>query len=155
MSWDTLVSDKPAKTMHEKAFTIGRLAAAAGVNLQTVRYYQRRGLLPVPPRPASGYRRYTPADVRRIRFIKRAQTLGFTLRGVDELLTLSDQSCRDVQVVAEARRADVAARLRDLRRMLKALDVALAACRKSGHDAECPLIDTLADSEEKVLDSVP
>ena len=74
--------------MAETGLTIGKLAAAAGVNLQTVRYYQRRGLIDQPPKPSTGYRRYPRATVDRIRFIKRAQQLGFTLDDIEEMLAL-------------------------------------------------------------------
>ncbi|MDA3922919.1 MAG: MerR family transcriptional regulator [Salinisphaera sp.] len=83
--------------MTEMGQTIGQLAAAAGVNRQTVRYYQRRGLLEQPPRPAHGYRRYEQAALERLRFIKRAQALGFTLDEIKHLLVLSDGRCAGVQ----------------------------------------------------------
>lgn len=134
--------------MPKEFFTIGRLAAAAGVNLQTVRYYQRRGLLPLSPRPISGYRRYSHTDVQRIRFIKRAQALGFTLREIRQLLELSERSCGEVRPLAEIKRDDVASRIRDLKRMLKALDRAIEACRQGDPDAQCPLIETLTENSQ-------
>ncbi len=134
--------------MLQAGFTVGRLAHAAGVNLQTVRYYQRRGLLPVPARPTVGYRLYSHADVQRIRFIKRAQALGFTLREIRQLLELSERRCHEVQPLAEIKRGDVVRRMRDLKRMLKALDRVLAACRQGDPDARCPLIETLAEDTE-------
>ena len=134
--------------MRQASFTVGRLARAAGVNLQTVRYYQRRGLLPVPPRPTAGYRLYSHADVQRIRFIKRAQALGFTLREICQLLELSERRCREGRPLAEVKRDDVVRRMRDLKRMLKALDRVLAACRQGDPDARCPLIETLAEDTE-------
>lgn len=137
-----------ASEMNEATFTVGRLARKSGVNLQTVRYYQRRGLFPVPPRPASGYRLYSHTDVQRIRFIKRAQALGFTLREIRQLLELSERRCREVRPLAEIKRDDVVRRMRDLKRMLKALDKALEACRQGDPDARCPLIETLAEDTE-------
>lgn len=134
--------------MSQATFTIGRLARAAGVNLQTVRFYQRRGLLPVFPRPMSGYRLYSHTDVQRIRFIKRAQALGFTLREIRQLLELSERRCREVRPLAEIKRDDVVRRMRDLNRMLRALDRALEACRQGDPDAGCPLIETLAEDAE-------
>lgn len=134
--------------MNQASFTIGRLAREASVNLQTVRYYQRRGLFPVPPRPTSGYRLYADADVQRIRFIKHAQALGFTLREIHQLLELSERRCREVRPLAQIKRGDVVRRIRDLKRMLKALDGALEACRQGDPDAKCPLIEALAEDTE-------
>lgn len=134
--------------MNQASFTIGRLAREASVNLQTVRYYQRRGLLQVPPRPASGYRLYSGADVQRIRFIKRAQALGFTLWEIRQLLELSERRCREVRPLAEIKRDDVIRRIRDLKRMLKALDRALEACRQGDPDDKCPLIEALTEDAE-------
>lgn len=134
--------------MNQASFTIGRLAREAGVNLQTVRYYQRRGLLPVPPSPTSGYRLYSRTDVQRIRFIKRAQALGFTLREIRQLLELSERRCREVRPLAEVKRDDVARRIRDLKRMLQALDRALEACHRGDPEARCPLIEALAEDAE-------
>ncbi len=131
------VPDEPTRT-------IGAVARDAGVNLQTVRYYQRRGLLPIPPKPVVGYRRYPLATVSRIRFIKRAQALGFSLREIRQLLDLADRKCAEVRPLAEARRADIARRLADLEAMAGVLDQVIAACRKGDPEAHCPLLDTLS-----------
>ena len=133
--------------MTETGRTIGQLATAAGVNLQTVRYYQRRGLLEQPDKPGNGYRRYPPAALERLRFIKRAQTLGFTLNEVKQLLTLADGRCADVQSLAQVKRDDVDRRLNDLMRLRTALDEALTACQRGDPDAHCPLIDVLAQGQ--------
>lgn len=130
--------------MTEPGRTIGQLARAAGVNLQTVRYYQRRGLLSQPPKPASGYRRYPAAAIERLRFIKRAQRLGFTLAEIGYLLELADGRCAEVRALAQAKRDDVERRIADLTRVRAALDDALAACARGAPDAHCPLIDALA-----------
>lgn len=139
------MNDTASAVLDEPTRTIGAVARDAGVNLQTVRYYQRRGLLPVPPKPAYGYRRYPLATVRRIRFIKRAQTLGFPLREIRQLLDLADRRCAEVRPLAEARRADIARRLTDLEAMAGVLDEVIAACRKGDPGAHCPLIDTLSE----------
>ncbi len=131
-------------SMTESGYTIGQFAAAAGVNPQTVRYYQRRGLLSQPPKPADGYRRYPAEALERLRFIKRAQGLGFTLDEIGYLLELADGRCADVQALARAKRNDVAHRIADLTRVRAALDDALAACARGDPDAHCPLIDALA-----------
>src|SRR5919106_6046 len=100
--------------------TIGQVAKHAGVGVETVRFYERRGLLDAPPRRASGYRQYSPDVVRRIQFIKRAKDLGFSLREICELLSLRvdpDTTCDEVKQRAEAKIADIKTKLRDLRRM--------------------------------------
>lgn len=122
--------------------TIGRLARAAGVHVETIRYYQRRGLLPKPSRPAAGHRRYAADTLARLRFIQRAQELGFTLREIAELLALGSASCRETQRLAERRRADIAARMKDLAAMRRALDRLLRACA-AGRSPACPIIESL------------
>lgn len=130
--------------------TIGRLAAEAGVNVETVRYYQRQGLMPEPPRPRDGHRIYDQAAVERLRFIRRAQQLGFTLREVGELLALGDGACREVQELAEAKLAEIETRLRDLEAMREVLAGHLAACREGEAGYGCPLVRVLgADTGQK------
>lgn len=124
--------------------TIGAVARQAGVNLQTVRYYQRRGLIEQPPKPPSGYRRYDSNAVDRIRFIKRAQELGFSLVEIGELLELGDGRCDDVRRVAEGQRALVAKRIADLTAMQDTLDALIERCRHERHPGHCPLIETLS-----------
>jgi len=124
-------------------FTIGALARAAGVNVETIRYYQRRGLLPKPGKPVAGYRRYPADTLSRLRFIKRAQELGFTLREIAELLTLGNVSCRETQRLAEHKRADLDLRLRDLKAMRRTLNRLIKSCRADGATV-CPIIDSLS-----------
>ena len=127
------------------ALTIGRVARAAGVNVETVRFYERKGLVEQPRSPEHGFRRYDHGVVDRIRFIKRAQELGFTLAEVDELLSLQDVgSCGDVRPVAEEKLAQVRAKLRDLHRVRRALEEYLVACEGTAPDASCPILDSLA-----------
>jgi MerR family mercuric resistance operon transcriptional regulator len=126
-----------------EGLTIGKLARAARVNIETVRYYQRRGLLPKPPRPVGGIRRYPAQTLARLTFIKRAQQLGFTLREIGELLRLDGRDCRETRQLAESRRADIDARLRDLKAMRATLDRLIRTCRVGGA-ASCPIIDTLS-----------
>jgi len=133
--------------MDEKNFTIGALARTAGVNVETIRYYQRRGLLPKPGKPVASYRRYPAETLARLRFIKRAQELGFTLREIAELLALGSASCRETQRLAEHKRADIEARMKDLRAMRRTLNRLLRAC-KAGSQVACPIIDSL--SKEKL-----
>src|SRR5437763_339333 len=106
-----------------KSLTIGRLAKQVGVNLETVRFYERRGLLPKPPRTASGYRLFPADAARRLRFIRRAQELGFSLTEIGELLSLrvSRRTSASIRTRAEAKIADIEAKIRSLGSMRKAL----------------------------------
>jgi MerR family mercuric resistance operon transcriptional regulator len=122
--------------------TIGRLARAAGVHVETVRYYQRRGLLTTPRKPPGGVRRYPAEALTRLRFIKRAQALGFSLRDIRELLALDAGSCRETRTLAEARLADIEARLRDLAHMRGLLQRLVRACRR-GQSPACPIVTAL------------
>jgi MerR family mercuric resistance operon transcriptional regulator len=126
--------------------TIGKLARAARVNVETVRYYQRRGLLPKPSRPLGGIRRYPPATLDRLRFIKRAQQLGFTLREIGELFALGEGSCRDTRLLAESKVTDIERRLRDLKAMRDTLTRLIRACR-AGRIGPCPIIESLGREE--------
>jgi len=127
-----------------RKLTIGRLADQAGVNIETVRYYQRIGLLSEPPKPTQGYRVYPADTVSRLRFIKRAQGLGFTLREITELLALNDGDCSEARAMAEQKRAVIEARIHDLRSIQHALDNMISSCRVSEAEcADCALIETL------------
>lgn len=133
-----------------QALTIGRLAKRAGVGIDTVRFYERAGLLPLPARTASGYRSYAAPDVNRLRFIRRAKALGFSLEEISELLTLSAGKGSRADVKAIANR-----RLRDLEQKIKELTVvrdtlAHYARRCSGHGpvAGCPIIEAVLASTE-------
>lgn len=128
----------------EKGLTIGRLARRAGVHLETIRYYQRRGLLAEPPRPPGGVRRYPAQFAERIRFIKRAQQLGFSLKEIAELLELGDGRCADVRGRAEAKLAQVEAQLRDLERLRATLADLVRACRANRPAGPCPVVESLA-----------
>lgn len=123
--------------------TIGRLARAAGVNVETVRYYQRVGLLEEPPRPAGGYRTYPPDTVERIRFIKRAQKLGFRLQEIRELLELGEASCRDVQQRARRKREQIDRQIADLQALRETLDALIRTCEERGESRACPIVESL------------
>jgi MerR family mercuric resistance operon transcriptional regulator len=127
-----------------KGMTIGRLAQAAGVGVETIRFYQREGLIAEPPRPAVGYRQYAAEVVDRLHFIQRAKTLGFTLAEIRELLELGDGCCGRSQQLAERKLALVQAKQRDLAAMAEALESALAACAANVADAACPLVQSLS-----------
>jgi MerR family mercuric resistance operon transcriptional regulator len=125
---------------------IGQLARQAQVNVETVRYYERRGLLPKPPRRSSGYRQYAAEDLARLRFIKRAQGLGFTLQEIAELLALRvdpDTTCEDTKQQAEAKIADITAKLRALQRMRKVLVGLVEAFQRRAATSSCPILEAL------------
>ena len=123
---------------------IGGLAKAAGVNVETVRYYQRRGLLREPARPLNGLRRYGAADVSRLRFIKHAQRSGFTLEEVRALLDLSGSlACRASRTLAAKKLATIEDKMRILLRLRRELRAWVAACDANTRDS-CPALDRLA-----------
>jgi MerR family mercuric resistance operon transcriptional regulator len=125
--------------------TIGRVAAAAGVNVETIRYYQRLKLLEEPAKPLGGVRRYGDTAVARLRFIKRAQQLGFSLTEVQRLLVLEDpQSCGKARSLAAEKLALVEARIDDLERMRAVLKELVARCDVRRGKVACPIIETLA-----------
>lgn len=127
------------------ALTIGALARAAAVNVETIRFYQRRGLLVEPDRPLRGIRRYGAPDVARVRFIKSAQRLGFSLDDVAQLLRLEDGThCREAAKLGAARLADVRARLAELQCMEVALSQLVAACNTRRGKVSCPLIAAMS-----------
>ncbi|PKH70387.1 Hg(II)-responsive transcriptional regulator [Stenotrophomonas sp. Betaine-02u-21] len=130
-----------------ETLTIGAFAKAAGVNVETIRFYQRKGLLPEPDRPIGGIRRYGPMDVGRVKFVKSAQRLGFNLDEVVQLLKLEDGThCHEAADLAVARLVDVRLRLTDLRRMESALSQLVKACGSQRGRVSCPLIASLHGS---------
>jgi Hg(II)-responsive transcriptional regulator len=129
---------------------IGEVARRAKVNLQTIRYYERTGLLPKAPRTASNYRVYSGESVRRVRFIKRAQDLGFTLKEIKELLSLRARpsaKCTDALARAEAKIENIDEKIRTLNAMRRALSTLMSECKGRGTISECPILDVLADDE--------
>ena len=135
----------------ENALTIGRLARAAGVNVETVRYYQRRGLVDEPKRALSSVRRYGAESVDRIRFIRRAQELGFTLEEVKNLLALEDgRSCKATHDLAVTKLAKVKTRLEDLNRMRRTLEELISQCEVSRGRISCPIIASLATRSNSI-----
>jgi Hg(II)-responsive transcriptional regulator len=122
------------------------VAERAGVNTQTLRYYERRGLLPDPPRSAAGYRIYPPSAVQVLRFVKRSQELGFTLAEVEELLGLADggpESCEAARGLAQTHIAELDRKIADLQRMRASLATLVATCERPRADRSCPLLATL------------
>lgn len=130
--------------------TIGRLAKQVGVNIDTIRYYERNGLIPEPVRRASGYREYEITDVQRLRFIMRAKELGFTLAEVGELLSLSaDRDVRGVKRRAEQRLDQVEHKIKELQRVRRGLKTLIDACPGHGDLEHCPIVAALSGEEER------
>ena len=133
-----------------KAMTIGKAAREAGVGVETIRFYERRGLLEQPPKPAtSGFRTYADETVARIRFIRQAQELGFSLREVGELLGLKADPAADAAAVREhaaTKLAQVDEKIRRLERIRHALEELIAACPGSGALRACSIMEALQES---------
>lgn len=129
-----------------KPLTAGLIAQKAGINLETVRYYERRGLLPQPPRSAAGYRMFPPEAARRLRFIKRAQDLGFSLQEIRELLALrtsSRTSTEEVRKRAQAKIADITRKIKTLSSMKKTLQKLVQSCSGCAPISKCPILESL------------
>jgi MerR family mercuric resistance operon transcriptional regulator len=129
--------------MTEAKLTIGHIAYAAGVNVETVRYYQRRGLVSLPPKRTRGFRYYTPETASRVRFIKRAQALGMSLKEVQRLINIDAKgACKETRALAVAKLALVESKLIELARLRDVLRDLVAACDQP-HGASCPIIERL------------
>jgi len=129
--------------------TIGKIASAAGIGVETVRFYERQGLIPEPPRSSSGYRLYPQDTVRRLHFVMRGRALGFTLAEIGELLSMSATpaaSCSDVRDRAEARIDDIEERVAQLLTMKKALEGLVEQCSGGAPKTECPILDALQEN---------
>lgn len=127
--------------LHNDHLTIGEFGALAGVGVETIRFYQRKRLLSEPTRQAGSIRRYGAADVERLRFIKSAQSVGFSLDEVGELLRLEDGAqCKQASALAEAKLVEIRRKLAELARMEVALSGLVKACRVGRGKVACPLI---------------
>ncbi len=131
---------------------IGEVAKAAGIGIDAVRFYERKGLIPEPARRPSGYRMYSPDVVLSLRFIRRAKELGFSLKEISELLSLetaAETTAADVRKLAEAKLADIEERIRALRRMRRALRKATESCTGRGSTSGCSILQTLNREEKR------
>ena len=138
--------------MVTQAMTIGRLAATADVHVETIRYYQRRGLLHEPERPVGSVRRYGAEDVSRLQFIRRAQGVGFSLDEIAGLLEAKGQrACEQTLQLTERKLAEVRQRLEDLRQLEADLERLVDACRHAAADVTCPTLDRLAQPTADLL----
>ena len=129
-----------------ESMTIGKLATRAGVGVETIRFYERKGLLPEPPRTLSGYREYPGSAVAHVRFIRRAKELGFTLREISELLDLKiapGTSCAEIRNRARVKIGDIEKKVRSLEVMRAALEKLAADCPAEGPTSECPILEAL------------
>jgi MerR family mercuric resistance operon transcriptional regulator len=124
--------------------TIGKLANLANVTIETIRYYQRKGLLDEPVKPATGYRLYPSEAIFRIQFIKRAQSYGFALKEIMELLSMDSGHCTDVQKMAEQKRQQIDNQISDLTALRNVLDGLIKGCQNNTSIEHCSLIDTLS-----------
>ena len=133
-----------------ESMTIGNLAKASEVNVETVRYYQRIGLVNEPDKPQQGYRRYPTSIIDRIRFIKRAQDLGFTLNEITDLLSLNDGNCEEARTIAEHKREVIQQRIEDLNAMQRELTNLIEACKNNidGH-GHCAIIEALTKADSR------
>jgi MerR family mercuric resistance operon transcriptional regulator len=128
---------------------IGQLARSVGVNIETIRYYQRIGLIDLPAKPYAGYRSYNEHDLERLRFIRGAQRLGFSLEDIRALLELSSSDCQQVQKLALETLDLVKGKLRQLRKIESALTGTIQQCTQRRASDGCPIIETLAGQSER------
>jgi MerR family transcriptional regulator, copper efflux regulator len=133
--------------------TIGRLAREAGVAIDTIRFYERQGLVPLPARSEAGYRLYPAAMVTRLRFIRRAKELGFSLKEIKELLAMRLDplsTCAEVKNQAEGKIMEIEARIADLLRIKTALARLASVCRGRGPLDECPILSAMEERENEI-----
>jgi Hg(II)-responsive transcriptional regulator len=138
--------------MNPIQFTVGTLAERVGIHVETVRYYERRRLLPNPARTNAGYRLYDETSIARLRFIKRAQELGFTLEEIADLLALrvdAASTCDDVRNRAAQKVAEIEDKIRSLQAMRAALVEMIGACEQDGPAGDCPFLDSLAQQTQE------
>ncbi len=132
--------------------TAGQLAKKAQVNVETIRYYERRRLMPEPLRNESGYRNYSQDNIARLQFIKNAQELGFSLKEVSELLSLRvdpNTSCAEVKKMAEVKITDIQEKIHALQRIKEALTKLRASCQGRGPAGKCPILEALDTKERR------
>ncbi|HDZ86967.1 MAG TPA: MerR family transcriptional regulator [Actinobacteria bacterium] len=132
--------------------TIGKVAKSAKVNIETIRYYEKQGLIPKPPRNTSGYRQYPEDTIARIRFIKSAQELGFSLKEISELLALKvdpHTTCADVKQRAENKASEIDQKIKTLKKIKNTLSKLAKECNGKGPTSKCPILDSLGVDDYK------
>ncbi len=125
---------------------IGELAEKVNVNKETIRYYERKGLIPNPPRNDSGHRQYSEIDIKRTEFIKRTQSLGFSLKEINDLLMLKIEpgtTCKDIQKIVKLKISDIDKKIKDLKEIKNTLNKLAGRCTGRGPVGECPILDEL------------
>jgi len=127
--------------------TIGKLANEANISVETIRYYERRGLIKRPVKPEIGYRQYENESLQRLLFIKKAKTLGFSLDEIGNLLVLSEGHCADVQSLARQKLIGIKTKVKDLQRLEHVLEDLVGQCSNNIDAAHCPIINTLLDDK--------
>jgi len=133
-----------------ETLTIGEVAKRSGVGIETIRFYERKGLIDDPPRRLSGYRQYPKETIDRLRFIRKAKELGFTLNEINDLLVISvdaSASCADVKERAEAKIENIERKIQSLSRMKKGLKALASSCEGNQPISQCPIIEALANGE--------
>lgn len=130
-------------------YTIGQLASSAGVNVETVRYYERRGLISQPLRPPQGHRQYSADTLEQLLFIKRAQQLGFSLQEIATLMALGEGQCREVRSLAENKLSMVRHKIHDLQRLETVLDGLVSQCRNNVDDTSCPIVKSIQPNHDR------
>ena len=137
--------------MKDGKMNSGELAAKAGLNKETIRFYERRGLLPKPNRTAAGYRLFTKVDLDRLVFIKNAKNLGFSLSEIQELLAIADGKivkCSDVRAIAEKKLNFINVQIDNLAKLKKVLTILVSQCSRSKKIADCPIIESIIKGEK-------
>lgn len=132
-----------------QVLTIGNLAKKVQIGVETIRFYERRGLIEQPQKPAEGYRVYPAETLNRIQFIKRAKELGFTLDEITNLLALGESPCLEVQGMAENKLDQVRTKINDLHRLKTVLDNLLTQCRTNPDESNCPIVESLLPADNK------
>ena len=133
-----------------RTLTIGNLARAAGVNVETIRYYQRIALIEEPVKPVHGYRLYPTSAIDRVRFIKRGQELGFSLKEITDLLSLNDGDCNEVRTIAEHKHKVIQQRIDDLNTIQRELTDLITACKNNSSEKDhCAIIAALTRTQQE------
>lgn len=135
----------------QSKLTIGRLAKHVGVNVETIRYYQRIGLIDEPAAPLNGFRQYSVKTAENITFIKRAQRLGFSLKEIAELLKIGDGHCDDVRARAEKKRNKINDQIHDLQTLRNTLDKLICECNSGQNEHHCPIVETLLEHDDEKI----
>jgi len=131
--------------MSQTSLTISRLARQAGISVETVRYYEREGLITQPVKPAQGYRTYPEPTLLRLQFISRAKQLGFSLKEIKDLLSLEGAECQQTREIANLKLNEVQLKIRDLQALASRLELLMHACESNTEGKPCPIIDVLTN----------